>query len=152
MTTQNKTAEVSEAAMATGHLSERREPRYAINFHIEVSGIDRNGQVFRIQTHTLNVSEWGCGFNSPVELRKDSIVAIRTIPDDPTAPRRDPVFFQIVRVQANGDAWQIGAWKMADGSAWGADLEKLSNPASSDRDARRETTAVTGAACEDSKP
>ena len=118
MTSEKKAAETSEPSMATGHLSERMEPRYAINFQIEVSDIDRMGQVFRIRTLTQNASKWGCGFTSPVELKKDNIVAIRAIPEDRTAPLRDPVFFRIVRVQAEGDNWQIGAWKMADCNVW----------------------------------
>lgn len=141
MTAQKKIDDTPDAAMASAHLSQRREPRYSIPFDIEVSGIDANGQVFHQRTVTKNVSEWGCGFNSTVELKQDNIIAIRLLASrgDDKSPPLAPAFFQVMRVQPDGNTWSIGAWKMADGSVWGTELEKLSKPSASHLEARKET-------------
>src|SRR5882724_5439378 len=63
----------TDAQMATLHKKERREERFALPFEIEVAGIDGEGEAFHIKVETRNVSLWGCGFVSPIELRKDDI-------------------------------------------------------------------------------
>ena len=86
-----------DVGMASFHKNERREDRFALPFEIEVSGINREGEAFHVTVQTRNVSQWGCGFLSPMELRKDDIVAIRVAaPDGPSALQRSPIRFQIV--------------------------------------------------------
>ncbi len=121
---------LSDSGMASLHKSERREERFVLPFDIEVSGINGHGEAFHIRVDTRNVSRWGCGFVSPIELRKDDIVAIRVAPpEEPGTMRRRPIRFQVVRVEREGDAWAIGAWKMErDDAWWGIKLEKMAQP------------------------
>jgi hypothetical protein len=140
MAAHKKTDDTPDARMASAHFSKRREPRYTIPFDIEVSGIDANGQVFHQRRVTTNVSEWGCGFNSSVELKPDNIISIRLLAarDDDKSPPHDPAFFQVMRVERQGNTWSVGAWKMADGSVWGTELDKLCKPATSRLEARKD--------------
>ena len=118
-----------ESQMAAAHLLERREPRYAINIEIAVSGIDRNGEVFHERAVTTNVSEWGCAFLLSIELRKDDILALRVISSD-KAQRNSPpaTMFQVMRVIPEGDLWFVGAWKMDAADVWGSALETAAEP------------------------
>lgn len=112
--------------MALLHLSERREERFKIPFEIEVSGIDRNGRVFHFRLWTQNVSEWGCAFLCPQELRKDEIIALRRVDDH--ASEDSLARFQVVRSERCSDGWQIGVWKMDQDDLWGVELQGLAKP------------------------
>jgi hypothetical protein len=80
--------------MASLHKSERREERFALPFEVEVTRIDGIGEVFHLAVQTRNVSRWGCGLLSPIELKKDDIVAIRVgAPEGPAAIKRPPIRF-----------------------------------------------------------
>jgi hypothetical protein len=74
---ENRNMQEQETPMASAHLSERREMRYEVPIEIEISGLDRKGLVFHERTLTRNVSEWGCGFTTLVELKVDDIIALR---------------------------------------------------------------------------
>lgn len=129
-------SKLRDVAMATVHGSERREMRYELPFQIEVAGIDTEGRVFRERLFTRNVSQWGCGFLSSMELRKDDIVAVRLIP--PEGPSERPaVRFQVVRAERTSDGWEIGAWKMDTGDAWGIELERIAAPQAGDVSLRK---------------
>jgi hypothetical protein len=123
---QDEQEEERDSRMATVHLHERREARYSVPIAIEVSGISREGQPFHERTFTLDVSEWGCGFKIPVELKKDDIVALRVVPgSSETAPLTKSLtksLFQVVRVTPEDDGWVVGAWKMDDEKVWGAEI------------------------------
>ena len=136
--TKQGNVKVPEAGMATFHESERREERFALPFEIEVSGIKGDGEVFHVTVQTRNVSQWGCGFLSPAELKKDDIVAIRVAaPEGPVAMERPPIRFQVVRVDREERGWAIGAWKMESDDAWGIELEKMTQPQGGDVTLRR---------------
>ena len=118
-----------DAEMASAHRSERREERFALPFEIEVSGIDCEGAVFHATVQTRNVSRWGCGFVSPIELRKDDIVAVRVAsPEEAGAMKRPTIRFQVVRVERETGGWGVGAWKMDQDDMWGIELDKLAQP------------------------
>ena len=122
----------TDAQMATLHKSERREERFALPFAIEVAGIDGEGEAFHIMVETKNASLWGCGFVSPIELRKDDIVAIHVAaPEGPGAMERPPIRFQVVRAERER-GWSIGAWKMDSDDAWGVELGKIAEPQGGD--------------------
>lgn len=126
---ERSSVKLPDAEMASVHRSERREERFALSFDIEVSGIDGEGGVFHFATQTSNVSEWGCGFFSPKELRKDDIVAIRVAsPEAPGAAKSALLRFQVVRVERKGTGWEIGVWKMDAGDCWGIELDILTTP------------------------
>jgi len=77
---------VSDLLMASTHQQERRELRYEIPIAIEVSGIDRFGKVFHEDTLTTDVSEWGCGFYIPVEMKVNDIISVHMTDPDETEP------------------------------------------------------------------
>lgn len=128
-----------EAKMASIHVDERREARYAIAFDIEVSGMDRDGRVFRQRTTTINVSEWGCGFLCSTQLRKDDIVSIRQIPASAPDhhPAADAVLFQVVRSERTPKGWLVGVWKMDSQRPWSVLLDESAEPDHGDRRARK---------------
>jgi hypothetical protein len=142
----------TESQMAAAHLLERREPRYALNIEIGVSGIDQNGDVFHERTVTTNVSEWGCAFLLSVELRKDDILALHVVYSD-KAQRNSPpeAMFQVMRVIPEGDQWFVGTWKMDAEDVWGSALETAADPEpaefrwrnAADRKKRRKTLGNT---------
>ncbi len=65
--------------MASAHHQERREARYEVPIEVEISGLDRTGQVFRERTFTKDVSEWGCGFIVVGGIKVDDIVAVSLV-------------------------------------------------------------------------
>jgi len=84
------------------------------------------------------VSQWGCGFLSPIELKKNDIVAIRVaVPEGPVAIERTPIRFQVVRVDREERGWAIGAWKMESDDAWGIELGKIAQPQGGDLTQRK---------------
>jgi hypothetical protein len=126
--------------MASAHLQERREVRYEVPIEVEISGLDRTGQVFRERTFTKDVSEWGCGFTSSVELKVDDIVAVSLVAPGTTEPDSPPAsLFQVVRVSPKEGGWLVGAWKMNREKMWGAYLEKIAAQTQSSRKWREET-------------
>jgi len=127
--TKQGNVKLPDTGMASFHESERREERFALPFEVEVSGINRDGEVFHVTVQTRNVSQWGCGFLSPIELKKNDIVAIRVaVPEGPVAMQRPPIRFQVVRVDREDRGWAVGAWKMESDDAWGIELEKITQP------------------------
>jgi len=121
MSRQDEQEDERDSRMATVHLHERREARYSVPIAIEVSGISREGQPFHERTFTLDVSQWGCGFKIPVELKKDDIVALRVVPGSSETAPLTKSLFQVVRVTPEDDGWVVGAWKMDDEKVWGAE-------------------------------
>ena len=129
-----------DAEMASVHQSERREERFALPFDVEVSGVDGAGFVFQMTVQTRNVSRWGCGFLSPIELRKDDIVAIRVAsPEEPGAMKRPSIRFQVVRVEKEKGGWGVGVWKVDQDDVWGIELDKLAQPQGGAPTLRRRT-------------
>jgi len=127
--TKQRSMKLPDTGMASFHERERREDRFALPFEIEVSGINSDGEVFRVTVQTINVSQWGCGFLSPMELKKNDIVAIRVaVPEGPAAIERPLIRFQVVRVDREERGWAIGVWKMEPDDAWGIELEKITQP------------------------
>jgi hypothetical protein len=149
MSRQDEQEDERDSRMATVHLHERREARYSVPIAIEVSGISPEGQPFHERTFTLDVSQWGCGFKIPVELKKDDIVALRVVPESSKAApltmssaiSSAKSLFQVVRVTPEDDGWVVGAWKMDDEKVWSA--ETLASferePSTSGEQAQRDT-------------
>jgi hypothetical protein len=136
----------TDTAMASAHLSERREARYAASFEIEVTWLNETGHLFHEKTLTLNVSEWGCAFLSSLGVAVDEIISVRRIASEDNQhqlPVRQ-AFFQVVRTEPRPGGRLVGAWKMDDADFWGADLEKLAKPKESRPESRgQEERAAT---------
>jgi hypothetical protein len=118
--------EEQDTRMASAHLQERRELRYEVPIEVEISGLDRSGQVYHERTFTKDVSEWGCGFTASVELKVDDIVAISLVAGSHEGCANLPTsLFQVVRVVPEGEGWLVGAWKMNNEKMWGTSLEEI---------------------------
>jgi PilZ domain len=123
--------------LANAHFQERREQRFEIEIEIEISGVSQIGNLFQERTMTRDISSWGCGFLTSVELKPDDILAIRPISkSDPQAPTRKAVF-QVRRVIREGNGWLVGAWKIDQEDIWGSLLESQLNPHAGTRDQRK---------------
>jgi hypothetical protein len=125
-----------EETMASAQLQERREVRNVAAFPIEVSGI-RDGEAFRERTLTQDVSEWGCRFMLSSELKREDIISIRLVSDDPGGARQS--LYQVTRVRAEGSRWQVGAWKIGDEKMWSGVGSRGVGPRSSTRTSRPTT-------------
>ncbi|MGA8220249.1 MAG: PilZ domain-containing protein [Candidatus Acidiferrales bacterium] len=125
--------------LASAHLQERRESRYAAKIEIEVSGINASGQMFHERTVTTNVSEWGCGFLLPIELKAGDIIVIRVNSADAPAAAHQAMF-QVMRVQQEAGIWTVGAWKLEGSDLWGGELERLGKLEESKLGARKDDT------------
>lgn len=115
---------LQDTEMASVHASERRETRFALAVEIEVSGINTEGQLFRLRTQTRNVSEWGCEFLSPIEMKKDDIIAVRVVAPEGSEATGKTARFQVVRVEQEGGGWAVGTWKMDFDDIWGLEAKK----------------------------
>jgi hypothetical protein len=131
--------------MATVHLQRRRELRYRVPIEIEISGIKPNGEAFHERTFTRNVSEWGCGFVTSIEMKEDDMIALRVASRDAeeTTQARQSLF-QVRRVTPEKDRWLVGAWKMDTGNVWGMDLEKMAEPEGGEIESRTEERGRSG--------
>jgi len=129
---------VRDLRMASVHLEQRRELRYRVPIEIEISGINPTGEPFHERTVTRNVSEWGCGFVTSIELKENDMVALRVASRDAgESVHARQTLFQVRRVAREGDGWMVGAWKMESGNVWGADLEKIAEPMEGDPESRK---------------
>lgn len=109
--------------MASGHLQTRREPRFLIRLEIEVCGVSPDSQPFRVRTFTMDISEWGCRFEMPFGIQRNSIFTVQALKDDKGEPAEcTPVMFQAVRTLEFRDHWEIAAWKMAAEKVWPVEL------------------------------
>jgi hypothetical protein len=131
--------------MATVHLEQRRELRYRVPIEIEISGISPTGEPFHERTVTRNVSEWGCGFVTSIELKENDMVALRVASrDTEESVHARQTLFQVRRVTREKDGWLVGAWKMESGNVWGADLEKIAEPVEGDLESREGGSTQAG--------
>jgi hypothetical protein len=107
--------------------NDRRESRVALSVEIEVNGIDRAGQPFRVITKTFEVSDWGCSFYLPFDLKADSVVSLNVIGSQPHClPKTEPVIFQIMNCRRHADSWLLGASKAQPERLW--DLDAVDVP------------------------
>jgi hypothetical protein len=144
MALDNKPPSARDSAMASAHLSERREARYKISFGIEVHGIDPNGHPFVEKTSTIDVSEWGCAFLSSVKMREDAVISLNVVStqDGRVFQGQEQAFFQVVRVEARNERWFIGAWKIEGKDLWCTNLDDITDPEGGVIESRREKLAA----------
>lgn len=99
---------------------ERRQcKRLPLSYPIEVSGFDHSGKLFRDQVVTLDVSDQGCKFELPRELRRGDFVRIRLAGQN--ADRHDngkPLLFEVVWVEPGKRCWTVGAAKLQPENIW----------------------------------
>lgn len=125
MAKEPKNAIVSGAQKPQSTHNQRSEPRFPLLIQIEVSGIDSKGQPFCENTLTSDVSERGCRFRLPMELKRDSIVAIwvvRTLSGRPADSKE--VMFQIMFTRQEQGAWTTGAWTLQPDVTWCPDIPR----------------------------
>lgn len=134
-----------DVRMATAHLSERRESRYTVPIEIEISGVTQSGEVFHERTFTRDVSQWGCGFVTTVDLKADDMIALRVASrESGESVHARQSLFQVRRVSREDEGWLVGAWKMDSGDVWGADLKKIAKTEEGGLESRKEESAEDG--------
>jgi hypothetical protein len=111
--------------MASADLQERRETRHDVPLQFDVTDI-RNGEVFHSRTTTRNVSDWGCSFVTPFELKTEDIVAVRIVSESSDAAAVTQSMFQVVRIIKEPEGWLVGAWKLDGKNLGGAALQQMS--------------------------
>jgi hypothetical protein len=103
----------------------RAGKRVAIRYAVIVRGIDQAGVPFCDETHTMNVSEEGCCFESPRDMTPGDIVTIRVI-------RRRSLGLHQFRVMWTAryhDHWTVGAKLLHPENVWGmAFPQKIQHP------------------------
>ncbi len=110
------------ASNTTPRPDDRRESRVALSIEIEVNGIDGAGRPFRALTKTFEVSEWGCSFYLPFDLKTDSVVSLSVVGSQPhCVSEAQPVIFQIMNCRRNADRWLLGASKAQPERLWNLD-------------------------------
>lgn len=138
MTSDQNEKNIARTYLASSHMQERREPRYDAKIDIEVSGIDQTRNIIHERTVTTNISEWGCGFTLPIEVKLGDILLVRVTSahTENAGPARQAMF-QVVRVAREEDGWLVGAWKMDSIDVWGGHLEELGRLEQSRLEARK---------------
>ena len=69
----------AETRRSDNSRNRRQWPRFSIAIPIEVSGLDGGGEPFCERVMSMDVSEWGQGFNFRFALEMDSFVMARVI-------------------------------------------------------------------------
>ena len=97
----------------------RRSKRIPMSFHIEVSGIDCNGQLFRDQVATLDVSDGGCQFELAREIEVKTPISIQVLDrDGAPATGSKPLLFEVVRVEIGKAGRVVGAMQLQAANIW----------------------------------
>jgi photoactive yellow protein len=96
-----------------------REPRYALTFAIEVSGIDSNRKPYCEETHTIDVSDWGCKFNLTRKLERYDLIVLRALGIQPFCnPIVAATVYVVARCKQEGGVWSVGASKIHAQQIW----------------------------------
>jgi hypothetical protein len=97
----------------------RRSKRIPMSFHIEVSGIDSNGQLFRDRVVTIDVSDGGCQFELAREIEARTPISIQVVNRDGAAAfESKPLLFEVVRVELNKVGRIVGAMQLQAANIW----------------------------------
>src|SRR5277367_4092743 len=97
----------------------RRSKRVRLSFHIEVSGIDHKGQLFRDHVVTIDVSDRGCQFELAREIDVKAPISIQVV-DRNGAPAHGskPILFEAVRVEFSKGGRIVGAMQLQSANIW----------------------------------
>jgi len=100
-------------------LERRRSKRIPMSFHIEVSGIDCSGQLFRDRVFTLDVSDGGCQFELAREIEAKTPISIQVLDrDGAPAFESKPLLFEVVRVEISKVGRIVGAIQLQAANIW----------------------------------
>ncbi|HVA95868.1 MAG TPA: PilZ domain-containing protein [Candidatus Dormibacteraeota bacterium] len=116
----SKTISLNQGELPGESTEERRRgKRLYLNFSIEMSGIDHNGQPFIERTKTENISDTGCRIRTDVRLRAGDTVDVRMIlPEDVTPSKEEAHKFKVMWVARRTSGWSIGARMLQPGKLW----------------------------------
>jgi hypothetical protein len=97
----------------------RKAKRLFLNFSVEISGMDRNGQPVVEQTKTDDISDTGCRLVTTIPVRRGDVVDIRlTNPPGTKLPEESAQQFEIMWVHPTRAGWSVGARKVLNGKIW----------------------------------
>jgi len=102
-------------------LAPQRPQRYAVQFSIDVCGLDCCGRFFTERSETYNVSDAGCRFYLRTEVERDAVVALRLIDRyEHPGNASSPILFQVAHIERDSTGWAVGALKLHAEDAWPA--------------------------------
>ena len=102
-------------------LARQRPQRFALQFSIDVYGLDRWGRFFTERSETCNVSDAGCRFYLRTEVEREAVVAVRVINrNGHLGNASSPMLFQIAHIERDATGWTLGALKLRAEDAWPA--------------------------------
>ena len=97
----------------------RRTKRVPISFHIHVSGFGSDGQFFRDQTVTTDVSEGGCHFELARQIEPKAPITIQVVQRDGTPPPGSkPLLFEVARTEPCTHGCSVGAVMLQSENIW----------------------------------
>ena len=100
--------------------NERRQgKRIPLSFHVEVSGIGRNGVPYCDHAAASDVSERGCQLNLTREVRIGDLLTLRVVRrKDASAEQEAPFLYQTVWVESSSGGWVAGLAELEPGNPW----------------------------------
>ncbi len=106
--------------MPSNRERERRQgKRIPLSFHVEVSGIGRNGVPYCDHAAASDVSERGCQINLTREVKIGDVLTIRVVRrKDSGAEQEAPFLYQAVWVESSGSGWIAGLAALEPGNPW----------------------------------
>ena len=113
------TIQPKSQTLAEYPLERRRSKRVPMTFHIEVSGIDSKGRLFRDRTVTNDVSEGGCQFELTREIEARAPISIQVVSSGGTPHHGSkPHLFEVARVEITKFGCMVGAMQLQPANIW----------------------------------
>jgi hypothetical protein len=100
---------------------ERRQgKRISLAFHVEVSGIGRNGVPYCDHAAASDVSERGCQLHLIREIHPGDLLTVRVVRKKAArAEQEAPFLYQTIWVERSNGGWVAGMVALEPGNPWG---------------------------------
>ena len=101
------------------HPERRRCKRIPLSFHVEVSGIGRNGVPYCDHAAASDVSDRGCQLHLTREVQLGDLLTIRVVRRKDAGVEQDaPFLYQAVWVESSAGGWIAGLVALEPGNPW----------------------------------
>jgi PilZ domain len=100
-------------------IDRRKAKRLFLNFSVELSGVDQEGQPFLERTKTEDISDTGCRLLTTIPVKCGDLLDIRlTTAEGTRLPEESALQFEIMWVHPTKSGWSIGTRQIQDGKIW----------------------------------
>jgi hypothetical protein len=101
------------------HRERRQGKRIPLSFHVEVSGIGRNGVPYCDHAAATDVSERGCQLHLTREVKIGDLLTLRVARrKNAAAEQEEPFLYQAVWVESSPGGWIAGLAALEPGNPW----------------------------------